>query len=67
MCLFQLHVYNFPFTVITSLAQKNHLVFLETQKAEFSHHRKRLSIVRERKQQAQNELLGNVFQWNCVL
>uniref|UniRef100_A0A670Z9M0 Elongator complex protein 1 n=1 Tax=Pseudonaja textilis TaxID=8673 RepID=A0A670Z9M0_PSETE len=40
-------------------AQKNHLVFLETQKAEFSHHRKRLSVVRELKQQAQNELLGH--------
>uniref|UniRef100_A0A670Z7C0 Elongator complex protein 1 n=1 Tax=Pseudonaja textilis TaxID=8673 RepID=A0A670Z7C0_PSETE len=42
-------------------AQKNHLVFLETQKAEFSHHRKRLSVVRELKQQAQNELLAS----NC--
>ncbi|XP_058022152.1 elongator complex protein 1 isoform X3 [Ahaetulla prasina] len=41
-------------------AQKNHLVFLETQKAEFSHRRKRLSIVRELKQQAQNELLGEI-------
>ncbi|ETE71760.1 Elongator complex protein 1, partial [Ophiophagus hannah] len=40
-------------------AQKNHLVFLETQKAEFSHHRKRLSVVRELKQQAQNELLDH--------
>ncbi|XP_032070311.1 elongator complex protein 1 [Thamnophis elegans] len=40
-------------------AQKNHLVFLETQKAEFSHHRKRLSIIRELKQQAQNELLDH--------
>ncbi|KAM6473113.1 elongator complex protein 1 [Liasis olivaceus] len=40
-------------------AQKNHLVFLETQKAEFSRHRKRLSVVRELKQQAQNELLDH--------
>uniref|UniRef100_A0A8C6Y295 Elongator complex protein 1 n=1 Tax=Naja naja TaxID=35670 RepID=A0A8C6Y295_NAJNA len=38
---------------------KNHLVFLETQKAEFSRHRKRLSVVRELKQQAQNELLDH--------
>ncbi|XP_042304851.1 elongator complex protein 1 isoform X2 [Sceloporus undulatus] len=37
--------------------QKNHLMFLETQKAAFSRHRKRLSVVRELKQQAQNELL----------
>uniref|UniRef100_A0A8C6Y135 Elongator complex protein 1 n=1 Tax=Naja naja TaxID=35670 RepID=A0A8C6Y135_NAJNA len=34
-------------------------VFLETQKAEFSRHRKRLSVVRELKQQAQNELLDH--------
>ncbi|KAH0628486.1 hypothetical protein JD844_009739 [Phrynosoma platyrhinos] len=38
-------------------AQKNNLMFLETQKAAFSRHRKRLSVVRELKQQAQNELL----------
>ncbi|XP_061492160.1 elongator complex protein 1 isoform X2 [Rhineura floridana] len=37
--------------------QKNHLVFLETQKAAFSHHQKRLSVVRELKQQARNEFL----------
>ncbi|KAL7988535.1 hypothetical protein Chor_007454 [Crotalus horridus] len=40
-------------------AQKNHLAFLETKKAEFSRHRKRLSVVRELKQQAQNELLDH--------
>ncbi|XP_062827791.1 elongator complex protein 1 isoform X2 [Anolis carolinensis] len=38
-------------------AQKNQLMFLETQKASFSRHRKRLSVVRELKQQAQNDLL----------
>uniref|UniRef100_A0A803T8I5 IkappaB kinase complex-associated protein n=1 Tax=Anolis carolinensis TaxID=28377 RepID=A0A803T8I5_ANOCA len=36
---------------------KNQLMFLETQKASFSRHRKRLSVVRELKQQAQNDLL----------
>ncbi|XP_062985125.1 elongator complex protein 1 [Elgaria multicarinata webbii] len=38
-------------------AHKNHLAFLESQKAAFDHHRKRLSVVRELKQQAQSELL----------
>ncbi|XP_044274836.1 elongator complex protein 1 isoform X2 [Varanus komodoensis] len=38
-------------------AQKNHWIFLESQKAAFSHHHKRLSVVRELKQQAQKELL----------
>ncbi|XP_034996299.1 elongator complex protein 1 isoform X1 [Zootoca vivipara] len=37
--------------------QKNHLAFLETQKAAFSCHQKRLSVVRELKQQARNEML----------
>ncbi|XP_066469477.1 elongator complex protein 1 [Tiliqua scincoides] len=38
-------------------AQRNHLAFLETQKATFSRHKKRLSVVRELKQQARNDLL----------
>ncbi|XP_020664637.3 elongator complex protein 1 isoform X1 [Pogona vitticeps] len=38
-------------------AQKNQLAFLGTQKAAFSRHLKRLSVVRELKRQAQNDLL----------
>ncbi|XP_053152416.1 elongator complex protein 1 isoform X2 [Hemicordylus capensis] len=37
--------------------QRNHLAFLEAQKAAFSRYRTRLSVVRELKQQARNELL----------
>ncbi|XP_054842373.1 elongator complex protein 1 [Eublepharis macularius] len=36
-------------------AQINHLEFLEAQKVAFSHHQKRLSVVRKLKEQAQNE------------
>nr|XP_056704911.1 elongator complex protein 1 [Euleptes europaea] len=36
--------------------QRNHLAFLETQKAAFSRHQKRLAVVRKLKEQARNEL-----------
>ncbi|XP_060092966.1 elongator complex protein 1 [Heteronotia binoei] len=57
-----IYKYNRPDIVETNFkpslleAQRNHLVFLETQKEAFSRHQKRLSVVRKLKEQIQNEL-----------
>ncbi|XP_012374284.1 elongator complex protein 1 isoform X2 [Dasypus novemcinctus] len=40
-------------------AQKNYMAFLDSQTATFSHHKKRLLVVRELKEQAQQENMDN--------
>lgn len=46
------------FTNSASPAQKNYMAFLDSQTATFSRHKKRLLVVRELKEQAQQAGLG---------
>lgn len=49
------------FSVSMPPAQKNYMAFLDSQTTTFSHHKKRLLVVRELKEQAQRVYLGECY------